>query len=229
MNHKELDERENHKTLERIDGNYIWKEIRSVLNLDKGILYTIKELLLRPGHTVREFILYDRKRLVKPILFVIFSSLVFVILQKTLDFNTGAAPENMASPGVTQAFAWVGENFGIFNILLGFFIGFWTRLFFIKSRYNIYEIFILVFFTIGIGNLIYTFFGIVESISGFESYGLTYLIAMAYSVWAIGSFFNKNKILSYFGGLLSYFFGTMTGSFLIALVGILMDLFNKSG
>ncbi|WP_299529219.1 DUF3667 domain-containing protein [Ulvibacterium sp.] len=229
MNNKELEAPENPKTLERIDGTYIWREISSVLNFDKGILYTIKELLLRPGNTVREFILYDRKRLVKPIIFVIFSSLVFIILQKILDFNTGAAPQNTDSAGVTKTFQWVEENFGIFNITLGFFIGFWTRLFFLKSKYNIYEIFILVFFIIGIGNLIFTFFGIVESITGFESYGLTYLMAMSYSVWAIGSFFNKNKILSYFKGLLSYFFGTMTGSFLLVLIGILIDLFNKSG
>jgi len=227
-NNKEFKESESLKTLERIDGKYIWNEISSVLNFDKGILYTIKELFLRPGNTIREFLLYNRKRLIKPIIFVIFSSLVFVITQKIFGFNTGTAPKNIDSAGVMKAFEWVGDNFGVVNILLGFFIGLWTRLFFIKSSFNIYEIFILVFFTIGIGNLIFTFFGIVESTTGFEVNNLAYFVALLYSAWAIGNFFNKNKFLGYFKGLLAYLFGTITGSFLIVLIGILIDIFNKS-
>lgn len=223
-----LNEYENFETLERIDGKYILKEISSVLNFDRGILYTIKELLLRPGNTVREFILYDRKRLVKPIIFLIFSSLIFEVAQQILGFGTGTTPENIDSPGVLKAFEWVGKNFGIVNILFGLFIGLWARLFFLKSSFNIYEIFILIFFTIGIGNLIYTFSGIIESTTGFESNSLTYFAVTLYSAWATGNFFNKNKAFSYVKGLLTYLFGTMMGSSLIVLVGLLIDVFNKS-
>ena len=116
-------------SLQRIDRKYIWSEISSVLNLDKGIFYTIKELCIRPGKTVREFLIYDRKRLVKPIIFVIFSSLFFIINQKIFKFKTGTTPNNINSIGVQKAFEWVDENFGIINIALGFLIGFWIRLF----------------------------------------------------------------------------------------------------
>ena len=156
IENKEFGEIENRSALERIDRKYIWNEISSVLNFDKGIFYTIKELFVRPGKTVREFLVYDRKRLVKPIIFVIFSSLFFVISQQFFGFQTGTAPDNIDSEGVKKAFEWVGKNFGIVNILLGFFIGFWIRLFFLKSKFNIYEIFILVFFIVGIGNIIFT-------------------------------------------------------------------------
>lgn len=141
---EELGEIDNRSVLERIDGKYIWNEISSVLNFDKGIFYTIKELFIRPGKTVREFLIYDRKRLVKPIIFVIFSSLFFIISQQIFGFQTGTAPDNIDSVGVKKAFEWVGKNFGIVNIILGFFIGFWIRLFYLKSKFNIYEIFILV-------------------------------------------------------------------------------------
>ena len=113
---------ENHNTLERIDGRYIWNEISSVLNFDKGIFYTIKELFIRPGRTVQEFLVYDRKRLVKPILFVLFSSLFFIINQQIFEFHTGTVPDNRYSKGIQKAFEWVGKNFGISNILMGFFI-----------------------------------------------------------------------------------------------------------
>ena len=216
---------EDRETLERIDGKYIWSEVRSVLNFDKGIFYTIKELLIRPGKTVREFLMYDRKRIVKPILFVIFSSLIFVISQQIMGFS--AVPENIENDGVKIVFEWVGKNFGIVNIFLGFFIGLLIRLFFFKSKLNIFAIFILVFFTIGIGNLIFAFSGIVQSATGFESYNLTYLIAALYTAWAIGNFF-ENKIWSFIKGLLAYFFGTKICSYLMVFVGILIDFFNKN-
>jgi len=227
IENEEFQEIENSSTLERIDGKYIWSEISSVLNFDKGIFYTIKELFIRPGKTVREFLIYDRKRIVKPLIFVIFSSLFFIISQQIFGFQTGGIPDNIDSKGVLEAFEWVGRNFGIVNILLGFFIGLWIRLFFPKSKFNIYEILILVFFTIGIGNLIYTIFGIIESGTGFEVNYLAFLGALLYSSWAIGNFFNKKSFWSYLKGLLAYLLGTTTGSFLIILIGILIDVVEK--
>ncbi len=219
---------ENRKILERIDRNYIWREISSVLNFDKGIFYTIKELLIRPGKTIREFLLYDRKRLVKPIVFLIFSSLFFVICQQIFGFQTGTAPDELGNEGVQKAFEWVGKNFGLVNILLGFFIGCWSRLFFLKSKFNIYEIFILVFFIIGIGNLIFTIFGVIESATGFEVNNIAYVVVLLYSTWAIGNFFKKKSFWSYVKGVFAYILGTTTGSFLVVLIGLLIDIINKS-
>ncbi len=227
-NKKELEKSEKQRTLERIDGKYIWREFVSVLIFEKGILFTIKELFLRPGDTIREFLHYDRNKLVKPIAFLIFSSLVLIIIHDILSLNTGTAPQNTGSDGMLIAIEWVGENLGLVNILLGIFIGLWTSLFFIKSSFNIYEIFILVFFTTGIVSLICTFFKIVESITGFESSYLSLIIPLFYSAWAIGNFFNKKKFLSYFKGFLAYFFGFMTGSIIIIIIGLLLEVFSKS-
>ena len=45
--------------LTRINGQYIIKEIGNVLNINKGILYTVRELILRPGVSIRKFIQED--------------------------------------------------------------------------------------------------------------------------------------------------------------------------
>ena len=58
-------------TLNRIDSAYLWNEIRSVLNFDKGLFYTIREILLRPGLTVKHFLYRDRSQLVRPLVFII--------------------------------------------------------------------------------------------------------------------------------------------------------------
>ncbi len=63
--------------LKRINGRYIAEEVGSVINFDKGILYTIRELLVRPGKTIRDFIHNDRNRIVKPI-YLCYSVLLFL-------------------------------------------------------------------------------------------------------------------------------------------------------
>jgi hypothetical protein len=65
--------------IKRIDAQYIIHEITHVLHFDKGILYTIKELLVRPGHSVRTFIAEDRSRMVKPVIFIIVCSLIYTL------------------------------------------------------------------------------------------------------------------------------------------------------
>ena len=77
------------RELKRINGRYIASEIGRVINLDKGIFYTIRELLLRPGISIQQFIKEDRNRLVKPIVFLIVCSLVYSIFQKVLQFEDG--------------------------------------------------------------------------------------------------------------------------------------------
>jgi hypothetical protein len=49
--------------LKRIDGHYILHEIEHIFHFERGILYIIKELLIHPGQTVREFITDNRNRL----------------------------------------------------------------------------------------------------------------------------------------------------------------------
>jgi hypothetical protein len=86
-----------------------------------------------------------------------------------------------------------------------------------------------VFFIIGIGNLIFTFFGVVESATSYGDSNLAYYVTLLYSAWAIGNFFNQKSIWSYFRGVLAYLFGTLTGSFLLFLVGALIDAYSKGG
>ncbi|PQJ23446.1 hypothetical protein BSU00_04485 [Tenacibaculum sp. SG-28] len=110
---------------------------------------------------------------------------------------------------------------------MGFFIGFLVKLFFLKSKYNIYETLILVFFTVGIGNLIFVAFGVFETITSLEIGNIAYLFAMLYSAWAIGNFFDKFKAWSYIKGFLAYFLGTSIGSFLIVIIGVLVEIINR--
>ena len=198
-------------TLKKINGEYILNEISSVLNFEKGILFTIKELLIRPGQNINDFINKDRNRLVKPIIFLIVCSLIYTIAQQTLNFEDGYAKYGgFGESTVATIFQWIQNNYGYANLLMAIFIALWIKVFFRKYAYNFFEILILLCFVMGVGMLIYTLFGIVENLTKFGVLHIGGKFGFLYVTWAIGAFFDKTKKLNYLKGLFSYLLGMMT-------------------
>ena len=214
--------------LKRIDGKYILTEIGSVLNFEKGILYTIRELVLRPGKNIKQFIKEDRNRLVKPVIFVIVCSLLYNIAQQLLHFEDGYI--NFSGPADSTAakiFEWVQQNSGNANLIMALFIGFWIKLLFRKYNYNYFEILILLCFIMGIGMLFYTVFGIIEGLFGIKVLIVGGVLSFVYVSWAIGLFFDKRKIINYFKALLSYVLGMISFSLSAVGLGFLIDMILK--
>ena len=73
--------------LKRIDLHYIKNETSALFYLEKGFFYTIKELIIRPGQNIRKFIAEDRNRLVKPITFLIVTSLIYTLIVNFFDIE----------------------------------------------------------------------------------------------------------------------------------------------
>ncbi|MDG1279005.1 MAG: DUF3667 domain-containing protein [Algoriphagus sp.] len=217
------------KTLKRIDGNYIASEIASVVNFEKGILFTIKELLIRPGKNIETFIREDRSRLVKPLIFLIICSLAYTIAQQYLRFEDGyVAAGEMEDSAVLDLFAWVQQNYGYANILMAVFVALWIKLFFRKYQYNFFEILILLCFVMGIGMLIFTLFGVVEGLTKQSMLGLGGIFGFGYICFAIGNFFDKKRIMSYVKGLFAYLLGSITFFLLLIILGLVIDQMSKA-
>lgn len=210
--------------LKRIDRSYILSEIGSVLNFDKGIFYTIRELLLRPGTTIKDFITNDRNRLVKPLIFIIISSLIYTIFKEVLNFEDGYVKySNDKKTTVTILMDWIKNNYGYANILMGLFIAFWTKLLFKKYKYNFYEILIVLCFVMGIGMLIYSVFGLLETITHLKLLQIGGIIGFIYTSWAIGSFFDKKTKMNYLKALFAYLLGMISFYVLVVFIGTLID------
>lgn len=194
----------NPKELKRIDKEYILSEIGSVLNFDKGILYTIKELLIRPGITIRKFIHEDRNRLVKPIIFIIISSLIYTVLREILHFKDGYIYVDDLPSSSTTIFTWIQDNYGYGNLIMGIFIAFWTKIIFKKYGYNFYEILILLCFVMGMGMLLLAVFGIIEGLTKLKVLQFGGMAFIIYYTWAVGQFFDKRKWTSYLKALILF-------------------------
>ena len=124
--------------LKRIDGHYIIQEIKHVLHFERGILYTIRELITNPGQNIKNYLTQNRNRLVKPIIFIIITSLIYSLCNKFFHFEDGYVKYLADTKSTTSAiFKWIQGNYGYSNILMGIFIAFWTKLFFRKHKYNI--------------------------------------------------------------------------------------------
>ena len=212
------------KESKRINGQYIVDEISSVLNFEKGLFYTIKELFIRPGVTVKKFIDGDRKRIVKPIIFLIVCSLIYTIAQQYLIFEAGLIQysfedENNA-PLQFKIYEWFSSNYGYANVLMAIFIALWIKILFKKHNYNYFEIYVLLCFIMGNSILISTLWGIIDSIIDFPILQFGIIISLIYSTWAIGQFFDRKSKMSYLKGFLSYILGFLSSLIILFTIGL---------
>lgn len=216
--------------LKRIDGHYIVHEIEHVLHFDKGILYTIRELLIRPGESVQRFLSGDRNRLVKPIIFIVITSLIYSLINHFFHIEQGYVSyqyDGMKDSTIFMMLDWIQNHYGYANILMGGFIAGWLKLFFRKYQYNFFEILILLCFVMGIGMLISAIVAIFEGILQVHLLQYAGMLMLIYSAWSIGQFFDKTKLVNYFKGMMAYLIGTLCFYILLCILGIAIDLTLK--
>lgn len=214
--------------LDRINGHYIKHEIEHVLHFEKGILYTIKALLLHPGASVREFISENRNRLVKPIIFIVITSLIYSLTAHFFHIEEGyinIAYAKKAS-AVNYLNQWVQGHYGYANLIMGIFIAAWVRLFFRKYDVNFYEIIILLFFVMGIEMLFCALFALLEGVTHLPLAPVASVIVLIYTTWGIGNFFGK-KTVNYLKAFFAYVLGTVSFSVAILFIGTMVDLLLK--
>lgn len=214
--------------LKRVDSHYIIHEIEHILHFEKGILYTIRELIIRPGKNVRHFLSENRSRLVKPIIFLIVASLIYSLINHFFHIEEEYMSFDGDEASTTAAiFAWVQAHYGYANIIMGVFIAWWTKLFFRKYGYNIFEILILLCFVMGVGMLLFAVFALLEGVTHFRLMQFGGIAALVYSSWAIGQFFDKKKPASYIKALIAYLLGSLSFVIGAVAIGIIIDLIFK--
>ena len=210
-------------TLKRIDSAYLWNEIRSVLNFDKGLFYTIREILLRPGLTVKHFLYRDRSQLVRPLVFIILCSLMYSLSQQTFGFEDGYVGLSFGEqPSVEAVFEWISTHYGYSNILISICMGIWIRLFFSSDGFNFYEILILLCYIVGVGMLFFALFGIIDSFVDFMIVDKGFFLGMLYIIWSIANFFGQSRITNYLKAISAYFLGYITFSIVAICLGFLI-------
>jgi hypothetical protein len=119
---------------------------------------------------------------------------------------------------------WIVNYPGYANMITGLVVAFLLKLFFSKSGYNLFEVFILVCFVSGIAMLLSSVVVIFQSLAYLNLIYISALISIIYYVWAIGQFFDKKKTASYIKAFISFVLGYFIFGILIASITIFIDL-----
>jgi hypothetical protein len=130
-----------------------WKELflqfsHAFFHANKGIIYTIKELLLHPGNTIRDYINGKRVLHFNPFLFLILIGGLSTLLYSSLNLNPPNEEielEKIANISATLAhkfFAAIGFNFIILLTITDF-------IFYYKSGFNLPELIVSNAFQVG--------------------------------------------------------------------------------
>lgn len=110
----------------RIDWHFLGHELEhSVLHMDRGVLYTLKRLMLRPGLLIRDYIEGRRAGIVKPLLLITMTGAAATVMAHyaldgdalgaslTAGMEAGAGHQSDMNAKQAEAMARMGKVFGV--------------------------------------------------------------------------------------------------------------------
>ncbi|MEA5401376.1 DUF3667 domain-containing protein [Arcicella sp. DC2W] len=216
--------------LERVDRKYAVEEFLNLIGYERGLLFTVRELLLRPGKLVHHYLNTDRNACTKPVTFLILCSVVYSLITGYLDVDVLSEEQLKKQYGTTggnSVILWIQNNYGYANILMLIFIAFWTKIFFKKYSYNIYEIGVMLCYIMGEGMLWFSVHPIIAKFVTNTIFDTVFYSAiLLYVAWAIGQFFGGG-FKNYFKALCAYLIGFVSFEIVAILIGVAMDLMAK--
>ncbi|WP_166641846.1 DUF3667 domain-containing protein [Pedobacter duraquae] len=228
---KEVDHLNETNKPKRINSSYIIHELTHLLHIESGFLFTVKQLFLRPGKLVRNFILDDRTKVTKPLIFLILSGTIFTLVFHFFHIEYVFFSVKQKLDGVDEFLDkkaisdWTNSHIAYTSLITGFFIALWTTLFFKKHRYNVYEITVLLCYSVGQGLLIISLFTLISvllkakliiSIGIFASY--------FYIFWSIGQFFGEKKLINYGKAIICCVLGALSFQLILTLLAYVFHL-----
>jgi hypothetical protein len=214
--------------LKRIDKRYLIHEMASAFYAEKGILYTIRKMVVCPGKSIRQYITEDRSLYVKPITFVIITALIYTLVNhffhiEIKDYQPQAY-NKVELPTLDLFLNWMTDYHGYYALLSGLFMAIWVKLFFRKHHYNFFEIFVLLCYTMGIWSLFHSIILIFIELTHFNIFQISIIIPLSYFTLAIGQFFDKKKVGSYLKAFIAFALGMLTMGIIISFVAIFFDI-----
>jgi hypothetical protein len=128
-------------TTKRLDWQYVYDELKyTFLHVNNGLLFTAKQLYIRPGIMVREFIEGKRVKHYKPILMVFVLAGIMGLALHYLKLEKLVSNYNSGNPEVTaKTFRWISSHYTIVELLLLPIISLASWISFRKWGYNYIE------------------------------------------------------------------------------------------
>jgi hypothetical protein len=140
----------------------------TILHVDRGIIYTTKELFSRPGYSIREFIEGKRVRHFKPVAYILILSTVYAVAMKMANKDTfiGSFLEGLNNGftdgvgngdfiKVTKVIMWMVNNYAYSTLMLLPLFSFASYIIFRKQGENYFKHLVLNCYVAGQNTIAY--------------------------------------------------------------------------
>ena len=222
----------------KINGHYLWHDIQhGLLHLDKGILFTTKELFTRPGNSIRDFLEGKRIKHFKPISLVLVLAGIYGLLFHFFKIDMFANYIVISGSGekadhikevIHKTSEWISQHYAILALLQIPIFAIGTYLCFRKGGYNFMEHLIINTFIVGQRLILHIItFPLYYISSGtsmlIKTDRIINLIGYSLAIWTIIQLFKnqKKKFLKTIVSLLISFF-----IIILVLLGSLVSSFT---
>lgn len=206
--------------LRRINASYLLHEFMHLFHLESGYLYTIKELFLRPGKVVHEFLYTDRKKYVKPIVYLIFNALIFTILIKLAGIGDSVKFVDHNNPVAANIVKnWMGSHIAYTLFIMIFFWSISSKIFYFKSKYNFFELIVLKTYVVSQFLLLSFFIPYFRFIIFDDSklaLAIQNILLISFLIGSLVNFFGHKKVINYIKVILSLILGLFL--FFVAMI-----------
>lgn len=213
--------------------NFLGEVSETVFQINRGFFYTLKELSIRPGHSLNEFLEGKRKNHFKPMAYVLtLSTLYFIIAQLT---NQNTVLQEIISgwmQGVSEKdsveqtpaiISWLSKNYAYTTLLLLPVFSLSSYLSFKRFGKNYLEHVVINAYITGQQAVIYSIFTLIGFVLEYEIIeAISFFSAIIYSIWSLVQFFSEgNTVVNILRTILTYFlYSIFSTALLIGIMGI---------
>lgn len=217
----------------------------SIFHIDKGILYTTKELFLKPGQTIKEYLEGKRVKHFKPFAYIFILSTIYALLTKLSHKSTFLSDAfegfyNGSTEGKLESdlglfgeiLLWMSSHYAYTTLLIIPIISFASYLCFYRTKYNYFQHLILNSFVAGQRTVVFlmilpfTYFITDKGINGTIDTIKAYL-GICLTFWVYYQFFNSTKpIKRVFLTILTYFLMIVLIGLLVVMIGLIQKIWR---
>ncbi len=220
-----------------INFHYLWHDIQhGVFHFDKGIFFTIRELFVRPGEAIREFIGGKRVSHFKPVAMVFLLGSIYGLLFHYFDIGT---PHQLLDDEDSKTVAirnlannWIASHYALATMLMLPFVSLSSYWAFYKTGYNLVEHFVMNCFITAqklvVSLLLFPFLYATNKTTEMLSViSVTMFIDFLLTLWTYNQFFEtQSRLKNILKTLLSYFILYVFMAIAIVATAIIMLLKN---
>ncbi|MGB0522882.1 MAG: DUF3667 domain-containing protein [Flammeovirgaceae bacterium] len=198
----------------RIQFNHVIGDVvATVFSLESPIVRTIRGLTIHPGKLAKAYIAGKRKSYNRPAqYFLVMIALHFIVLKLLnidyLDLQQRAFGTSIQNQNSNAVFSFIVKNLNYFSFIMAIWLSLFSKLFFLKTRYSLIELFSFFLFVLGQGFLFHTLFLVIAD-QWIIWYHVAHTFQLLYILFAIYTFFEAKWWIRFPLSLFALVFGSL--------------------